>query len=433
LEGQDRTHTGHVRALDGLRGIAVLLVVLPHVQLTGSLPGPAIIQKMVHESAHGVEIFFVLSGLGLALPLLRSIHTIGSARLDVATYAFNRVFRIIPLYYIALVIVAALNVYYLRHWQPLPPTLALPHTPVQALGQLVFLDRNIDPIDSNFWSIPIQLRWYLAFPLLLLLYVRSSRAFFAVLVATVLAYNATRLHAMDIGTLPLFMLGIVAADVFVRQHPLQKWGFAIAAAGVFLGHIGDRWASMPDPHGVEIVWAMQPTTLGWQIATFGLVLAAGSNSAFRFILGSRVLVWLGAASFSIYLMHEPVIEIGARILGANSGLVTAGLGLIAGGALWFCVERHIAAPALRRRLRARTLPLVNAGLAFIGLPLMVSMSEKPREVLAEPNIQAKIPARPPQVLFQRFWFERKSEWRTKYLYERGPHEDGDHGRNAAGI
>ena len=382
----------HLQAIDGLRGMAILLVVLPHVQLTDTLPGPEIVQKTVFSLGHGVELFFVLSGFGLALPLLRSINETSSGQIDLATYAFNRVFRIVPLYYVALVLVLAFNVLYRVSWHTLPPTLSLPHSPWQLFGQIFFFDRNIDMINSSFWSIPIQLRWYVMFPFLLMLFVRSRRAFFALLLALVVAYNATRFHQIDVGTLPLFMLGIVAADIFVRQHPVQRWGIGIMVLGIVLGHIGDRWASAPDQYGVEVAWTMQPTTLGWQIAAFGLVLAATANEAFRTFFASRPMVYLGLTSFSIYLIHEPVVEIGSRIFRPHGGLIVAGLAIGAGGILWALVERRISSRALRQRLRVRALPYVRSALAFCGAPASIALSvqTEPKYIEAEvvPQVQA---------------------------------------------
>jgi peptidoglycan/LPS O-acetylase OafA/YrhL len=385
----DAIFARHLRALDGLRGIAVLLVVLPHVQLTGTLPGPSIVQRITHDLGHGVEIFFVLSGFGLALPLLQSLRRDGSANLDIAVYAFNRAFRIIPLYYVAIVLTILLNLLYSLLWGTLPPELALAHTPVQMLAQLFFFDRNVVPVDASFWSIPVQLRWYLVFPLFLQLYVRSPRAFAVVLVALVAAYNFTILHVMDVATLPLFLLGIVAADQFVRGHPLQRYGPVIAIAGLALGHIGDRWATAPDQFGGQIVWAMQPTSIGWQLAAFGLVLAAASGSRLRSFLSAPPLVWLGIASFSIYLIHEPVVEIGARAFGPKGGLIDAALGLVAGGLVWVCIERRITASAVRQAIRAQVGPHIKAALRVLDLPAEVLMTDR-EQFSAPANAPAQI-------------------------------------------
>jgi peptidoglycan/LPS O-acetylase OafA/YrhL len=364
----ERVPVRHLRALDGLRGIAVLLVVLPHAQLTGTLPGPDIVQRLTHDFGHGVEIFFILSGFGLTLPILTSIGGGDAPQLNLITYAFNRVYRIVPLFYIAFVLTVLLNAAYVRFWHDLPPTLSLPHGALQVLSQIFFLDRSAQLVDAGFWSIPVQLRWYLLFPLFLMLYVRSRRAFIAVLAAVVVAYNLTQLRSIDIGALPLFLLGMLAADLYVRDHPLQKFGFALAAVGALIGHISDRWSSAPDQFGHEVMWTMQPTTFGWQIAAFGLVLAAASSARFRWLLSTPPLMWLGAASFSIYLIHQPFVEIGARIFGPHGGLISSALGLAAGGVLWIAAELPLTAPALRRQIRARATPVIEAALTSLAIP-----------------------------------------------------------------
>ena len=262
----------------------------------------------------------MLSGFCLALPILRELRSGRPATLSLATFYFNRAYRIVPMYYLATLLCLCFDRLYVAAGHPLPPTLALPNSVWSALAPYLFWDRGFDPVNTNFWSIPVQLRWYAIFPAAMVLYAFSRRLFWAAIVGAWIAYLATRLHSVDVGTLPLFLLGIVAADLHVLAHPWRRLAIWLLPVAMLLGHLGDRWASMPDPRGNDIPWTMQPTTLGWQLAAFCFVVAATSNGPLRALLQSRPFTALGVASFSIYLIHTPVIESWRAAFGPPAGL-----------------------------------------------------------------------------------------------------------------
>jgi peptidoglycan/LPS O-acetylase OafA/YrhL len=346
----------HLRVLDGIRGVAIILVVVPHLELAGGIAAPAIVGRIVEMFGHGVDIFFVLSGFCLALPILTALHAGRSASLHLPTFYFNRFFRIAPMYYAATALCTIFALGYVAVGHRVPPGMALPHSLWDAFAPLLFMDRAAELVNPSFWSIAVQLRWYLAFPFLMALYAFSRRLFCILMVGAWLAYLATRLHALDLGTLPLFMLGILAADLHLRQHPWRRYALWLLPLAIGLGHLGDRWASAPDEFGNELHWTMQPTTLGWQLAAFLFVVAATENGLLARILRSPPLVALGVASFSIYLVHEPAILGALLLFGPHAGLAAMAVALGAGALLWLGLERPLAAPALRRRLRAACVP-----------------------------------------------------------------------------
>src|SRR5688572_11832301 len=92
---------GHVAALDGLRGIAILLVLLNHFTAAARLEHlPAPLASVVHAGWIGVDLFFVLSGY-LITGILAD--TVDDARYFVNFYV-RRALRIFPLYYGVLVV-----------------------------------------------------------------------------------------------------------------------------------------------------------------------------------------------------------------------------------------------------------------------------------------------------------------------------------------
>ena len=95
----------HLPALDGYRGFAALCVTIYHCWLFTDAPlGRGPLRALVASLGLGVEMFFVLSGFVLFLPVVRHGGRFGSLR----AYARRRAARIFPAYFVALVIQAAL-------------------------------------------------------------------------------------------------------------------------------------------------------------------------------------------------------------------------------------------------------------------------------------------------------------------------------------
>ena len=107
----------------------------------------------------------------------------------------------------------------------------------------------------------------------------------------------------------------------------------------------ERTAAIPGPNGSEVATWFQPTVLGWQLAAFFFVIAAGNVAWLTRSLSSTLLVAIGTASYSIYLVHEPIVSYFA-VHGAP--LAGALLAVAAGGAFWAIAERPFTAPSSKR-------------------------------------------------------------------------------------
>ena len=364
----------YLAVLDGLRGVAILLVVLPHLALVGLLPGPTIASAVAIRLAHGVEIFFVLSGFCLAYPFFAELRQTGVVSFSIPHFYFNRVWRIVPLYYLATLVslVVAWRFATDGHIVALPPNWW------SAIGPLVTLDRNVDYINPTFWSVAVQLRWYLLFPLLLRLWFLAPRLFVVLTAGTWVLYYGTRVHSLDIGVLALFMLGIIAADLYVRNDHRMHWAMPLLPLAMVAGIVGDHWAVSPNPYGIDLVgWTMQPTTIGWQLAAFFLVIGATTTPWFGRVLALAPLRVLGVASFSIYLTHEPVIAV-VRHLTSEHRLAPQAAGLVAlvasfaiGLGVYAAIERQLMHPLVRRGMRQLAVTAVEPMLRGLQLPPIV--------------------------------------------------------------
>ena len=356
--------------VDGLRALAVVTVVMHHIATHTNVIGPA--YPVLMEGAHGVDLFFVLSGFCLAFPTLAKVRSGSATSFDLADFGAKRLVRIVPPFYIATVVLLAFAVLphlLVRHAWP---------TGIPSLGSLValplFIDRNVDMLNPSFWTLMVEFRWYFAFPLLLWLWLRSPRAFVTVGVTSLLLYHFTRARGLDFGTLPGFMLGIVAADLHLAGERTARWGPRVrrwaplsVVPFVLIGIASERWSTIPGFFGSEVNFPYQPTILGWQLAMFAVVVAAGANKVLRRLLAMRAFVATGIASYAIYLVHEPTIEFVAAHVHGPAGEVVAGVAALgAGFAFWALAERPFTAGPLRASLVSRARPLLARALAFAG-------------------------------------------------------------------
>ena len=154
-----------IRALDGLRAVAALSIVLFHVMLFLQIeytPLSHAINNSWYYLSTGVHLFFVLSGFLLFLPYARSMldgQQLPSAR----RFYRRRALRILPAYWVCLAIMVALKVYV----QHVPFSLGDFAAHV-ALIHDSFPQFNRD-YDGPFWTLAVEAQFYLLLPLLALI------------------------------------------------------------------------------------------------------------------------------------------------------------------------------------------------------------------------------------------------------------------------
>ena len=323
-----RSNSGSTRVtqLDGLRGIAALVVVVCHVLST--LPGIGnvvygdrsaglntaetwVVFSPLHVLWNGtpaVHVFFVLSGFVLVLPFTRP----GAAG-KWAQYYAKRFFRLYLPAWASLVVAVVLMLSIPRSASPLQSPWADMYVTDPSMGQVLkdgLLLLNASTINTPLWS----LKWEVAFSLLLPAYVLIAlrwRRFWHVKIgfALLLAVVGALLHLEWLSYLPIFAIGAVLGvereriRALTQTWPRSVW-FFVAAAGLFLANA--EWISPAQPiPGVEAV-----VTVG---ATLIVLLFVSCRSAKR--LGdTAVAQWLGRVSFSLYLVHLPIILAGVTLL-----------------------------------------------------------------------------------------------------------------------
>lgn len=306
---------GRTASLDGLRGLAVLIVLASHFSNNGLLPSPG----LSGAGKSGVYLFFVLSAFLLTAALLRrGFEDLCASRVWL-DYALRRVLRIWPLYLVVL----------LASWWATQAGVAWWRYPMEtaSLWQHLALREGV----SVLWSIPVEFTFYLWLPplALALAWLRARAvpvglqiALLVLLVAAAAvvwppgesAVNDVRLGPY----LGVFLFGMLAAvlDLRVRECRARPaaWGTlgVCALLAAVLGIPAVRaWigGTAFDPE------SGQRAFVAWGVIWSALLLAVLHGPGWlRAPFAWRPLRWVGAVSFSLYLWHLPVLS-GLRVVG----------------------------------------------------------------------------------------------------------------------
>lgn len=310
----------HVTALDGFRGLACISVVAYHCYYYGpSVAWPTLTVGArkwtpTHLFAYGylgVEMFFVLSGFCLAYPFFR--HS--GIGFDWKRYLIHRARRIYPAYWGALLFLSTLAVILSRlHMTSLANSnfLVLP-----SLGKSLLSIINPETyLNGSFWTLKVELRWYILLPFLLILHRRiKSIGLVAVAVAVSLLYAGTlgqtpnSRMSMLISSLPIF-LPLFAGGIWVAQMKAAntpdrieqfliryaRWGMLVALC------LTAFWAPVHSEEGIHYNRVVPGGLLAFFLLLLGLY-----DPVFRKLLTWRPLVSVGLFSYSLYLIHQPVI------------------------------------------------------------------------------------------------------------------------------
>ena len=313
----------YIPAIDGLRGLAVVAVMLYHLGFTW-IPGGFL----------GVDLFFVISGYVITRLLLDSIARSGG--LDLRAFYKARIRRLFP----PLVFMIIATSIYIGIWAPETMRRFVSDSPFSLLGVmnwwLVF--RHTDYFDSisrppllqHTWSLGVEAQFYLLWPLILLLTVRylgkrkipgAALLIAAVSGITLLvvsfkvdAASASQISHVYFGTdthsIGLF-LGAALAVSWIPQNlkedvekRAQDFIDGIGVVG-FIGMIATfLFIDETDPTLYKLAFPLA--------GIFGCaIITSIVHPASRFapLLSSKIAVWIGERSYSIYLWHWVVFQL----------------------------------------------------------------------------------------------------------------------------
>ena len=362
------THPARLHGLDTLRALAIVLVLLYHLQ--AFLP-PAL-TRIADTGWAGVDLFFVLSGYLIGAQLLRPFTR--GRHIRIGDFYLRRAYRILPAYLVVLLLYVAVP-----GWREYPG--------LDAPWKFLTFTRNLilnfpDHAFSHAWSLCVEEHFYLVLPLLLTALLRKpslARAL-TLIVSAILGGLAlrwwifahivhapapaddagiqfmkyiyyptyTRLDGLVFGV-SLAALQLLRpawwARLAIRGHALLATGLILTAAATWAFQ-----AQYPSPHHPLRV------TFGLPLLSLGLAFLVASALTSNGILRLRVpgAAPLATLAFSLYLTHKAVAHVGRTLLpwmDGNRGWPAAGVYAVtclAAAALLYCaVER----PFMRLRDR----------------------------------------------------------------------------------
>jgi peptidoglycan/LPS O-acetylase OafA/YrhL len=310
----------HLSALDGIRGLAALYVLLHHV--TTDLPYGNInpIQRVLGFAFkfghYPVDVFIVLSGYCLMIPVCRAG---GILRGGAKTFFIRRAKRILPTYYAALAFSLVLIWLFLgtttgTHWDE-----ALPVTTKDIWTHLLLLQDLFPKInhDINYamWSISVEWRIYFLFPLMVLAAARFGAPIVAAVTCVASYVLLALLRHTPINTDPwgvspayfgLFSLGMLACDMSfgkLRDH-WQKPGLFVASLAV-LSVTGVGLSVSPFYAHLQAL----SLVVGLWAACLMLCVMRGYLPWANRVFSWKPVAFLGTIGYSLYLFHPPLIQI----------------------------------------------------------------------------------------------------------------------------
>lgn len=341
---------GHRPALDGVRALAIVPVLLYH----SAFP------QVFQSGRAGVDLFFVLSGFLITNLLIEEWQ--GEGNVAIGRFYVRRVLRLAPAMLCVLAFV----------WGAALAPGGLGTTP-SAMAHFTLLvlsytnnwasalhSTSVPAPLGHFWSLAVEEQFYLVWPWVLIAAFRSRIPFRALLVTLLLSVAAVSLWRT--------ILWHVNHDPFrgVFGTDTRATGLLAGAAIAMARHLGMRTSRsfatvlvgaglliyaliIPRPYDLEgwlILGGLQPVELAACMMIIGLT--ASSSVPFASVLESRASLWLGRRSYGIYLWNWP-LSLLARSVMPHAPLASSVLGILATFAAAELSFRYLERPVLRLR------------------------------------------------------------------------------------
>ncbi len=280
---------GYRPALDGLRGVAVLLVVIAHS-----------IDRSPSAGTIGVTLFFLLSGF-LITRLLVEEHA-RSGQIDIVDFLGRRARRLVPALALYVLFIAAAG----ETW---PTLLAAALYFSNVLG---ISNGTLGVFDGHLWSLSMEEQFYLLWPAVLILGLRRRRLLIAAGAIGIVMVELWRWWLVSQGAPPArlqygpdvridaILIGCLLA---LAADQLRRWPTQLALVGAVVIAAGSAM------HGVEASPWMLPLAT---VACVPVVMVAATRSVP--VLEGRAIVGLGKVSYGVYLWHYAVARLLSREL-----------------------------------------------------------------------------------------------------------------------
>lgn len=310
-----RSQKSYIHELESIRGIAIILVMLFHAN--GISFGPnhqdaSVLKSFIVSGNTGVTLFFVLSGFLLSLPFIARLQSEQAP--SIRDYYISRILRILPLYYLAILVAILVT--------------GKVDIGISAL-MFKFVGFEIFPYSVVWWTLAAEVQFYLLLPFIMILFRNRLGLLILLLALGIWAYyyysltlsKPGRIDAVWFyktkslfGRLPAFAIGIAGA--FIYHHYSHKkmhldnsirWmcSLGVIILLVCLGQLLQHSAQLGD-FQAERTWHMRHSyeALCW----IGILLLLTMSSPWgKTLLINKFNALMGKISYSIYLIHVPVM------------------------------------------------------------------------------------------------------------------------------
>ncbi|WP_370400800.1 acyltransferase family protein [Sulfitobacter sp. JB4-11] len=312
---------GDTDFITGLRAIAASMVVIIH---KGAFDELGILgQTVTSAGKYGVDIFFVISGFTIA-------KTFGEAT-SFRHYLFRRLMRIVPLYWMVLVVATLLwqsGQFTLPYWMQLYDVGPDFYNLIVHMTMLSYLDYRIaNSLLGVEWSIPIEVFSYVVMPAVLFLgrtIPRTLLALFGLLLLTAILSHISKeifgtsrpISWSPVASGHLFFVGVPAFYLRRKLEAVEGLKVILWIAGALIMYaiamaldFGGRDALIAVATAVLIIF-VTPARAGWLTK----------------VLTTRLMLFVGSVSYSLYLIHLLVAHILTDLqLLPPAGLITFGV------------------------------------------------------------------------------------------------------------
>lgn len=378
---------GFLPEIQALRAVAVTLVVLFHLwphRFTGGYVG--------------VDAFFVISGYLITSHLLREVDATG--RLDLAAFYARRARRLLPasLAVLAACLVAALallpvELRAVNAKEILASAFYVQNFYLATKAVTYSASNDVASSVQHFWSLSAEEQFYLFWPSLIIAALFLGRRWARRRTTTSIGVALLALTVLSFGFSVWFTNTNPSAAYFVT--PTRAWEFGLGAL-VVLGQrrwtldLGPRvvlrWAGVAGLVAAGLTFTQATVFPGYAaalpcLATAAVIVAGdtGSLDPLSRLIRARPTQWLGNVSYSVYLVHWPLIVFTPYVLGsvlswpAKLGVIAVTLALAHVSKRYVeDATRHV--PVLTRSPR-RALSAALAGMLVIGVGVGGSLAQ----------------------------------------------------------
>ncbi len=331
LSYDDYCQRSYFAALDGLRALAILLVIFHHV--ARQFPDP--LYALHQNGRYGVSLFFIVSGFLICTLFLREERHRG--KISLPSFYARRAIRLFPLYYVMLAVQAA-AVFGTNLYQPQSVVLF-----AEKLPSYIFYYSNLLPTatDGPFffaWSLAVEEQFYLWFGFAIVFLSRRTLILLvtSALVIKVACYNIfgpldaqAQVYRVIFSYREPLLLGVLLAFALNQRTLYEKLIMPLGRPGIALS-LGVLCVAFMALHPMTSATSWDGMLL---ITTMTLITAAVLSRNHVPFLSNSIVAYYGKVSYGIYLLHYFVLMLAERFIPSNSPMLHFVIGALGTGVL----------------------------------------------------------------------------------------------------